>query len=264
MRRTIYSKADTHMHTTYSDGAATPAEMVDHVVAHTDLKVIAVTDHDTAEGALIARRYVREAGLPLEVIIGQEVTTDEGDVVGLFLRETLPAFPTAAQAVHAIQRQGGLAIAVHPFSRWITLGNMLGVGQRLAVLPLDGVEIRNGFPTNWVGNAYARWYNRRTARHAELGGSDSHVTFTIGQAHTLFPGETAEDFRRAILDRTTIASGPLWTPASLVRLVPSLVSHGFPSRSKEPEYATASPRDQLRDQQGQALPTEGSERRLTV
>jgi predicted metal-dependent phosphoesterase TrpH len=260
MRKTIYSKADTHMHTTYSDGAATPAEMVEHVVAHTDLKVIAVTDHDTAEGALIARRYVREAGIPLEVIIGQEVTTDEGDVVGLFLRETLPAFRTAAQAVQAIHSQGGLAIAVHPFSRWITLGNMTGVGQRLAVLPLDGVEIRNGFPTNWGGNAYARWFNRRTVGHAELGGSDSHVPFTIGQAHTLFPGETAADFRRAVVARTTIAAGPLWTPASLVQLVPALARHGFPSRVKEPAYEAAS----SRDQHGQSLAVEGSERRLTV
>jgi predicted metal-dependent phosphoesterase TrpH len=260
MRNTIYSKADTHMHTTYSDGAATPAEMVEHVVAHTDLKVVAVTDHDTAEGALIARRYVRESGIPLEVIVGQEVTTDEGDVVGLFLRETLPAFRTAAQAVQAIHAQGGLAIAVHPFSRWITLGNMMGVGQRLAVLPLDGVEIRNGFPTNWGGNAYTRWFNRRTAGHAELGGSDSHVPFTIGQAHTLFPGDTAEDFRRAVLSRTTIAAGPLWTPASLVQLVPSLARHGFPSRVKEPAYEAASPRDQ----QGQSLAVEGSEHRLTA
>ena len=48
-------KADLHMHTTYSDGCATISELLEHVQMHTQLEVIAITDHDQIEGALRAR-----------------------------------------------------------------------------------------------------------------------------------------------------------------------------------------------------------------
>jgi predicted metal-dependent phosphoesterase TrpH len=221
-------KADTHIHTTYSDGAATPEALLDYIVACTDLRVIAVTDHDTAEGGLAAQAYARQRRLPLDVIVGQEVTTDEGDIVALFVHKSLPAYHAARAAVQAIHAQGGLAIAVHPFSAWATLGKMTGVARLLTQLPLDGVEVRNGFPTNSLSNWLTLWTNRRGPRHAELGGSDSHVPHTAGQAFTWFPGSSAADLRRAILARRTRAGGPLWTPSSLLAAVPLLRQAGLP------------------------------------
>jgi len=102
----MYSKADTHMHTTCSDGLMSPEDTVEIIASQTDLRVIAITDHDTAEGALVAHAYAKRRGLPLEVIIGQEFSTVDGDVVGLFLKSTLPKFKTAAQAIDAIHTQG--------------------------------------------------------------------------------------------------------------------------------------------------------------
>lgn len=236
MNRT-HSRADTHIHTTFSDGMATPQQVVDYVVAKTDLRVIAITDHDSAEGALVAREYARSHALPIDVIVGQEVTTHEGDVVGLFIRETLPAFRTALEAVLAIHQQGGLAVAVHPFSAKWTFGLMQGVASRIGDLPLDGVEVRNGFPTNLVANPYAIWYNRRRGQAlSELGGSDSHAVETIGQAHTLFPGHTALDLRMAMERGRTQAAGPLWTPGALVRVAGQLAKGGFHVRDQEPVY----------------------------
>jgi predicted metal-dependent phosphoesterase TrpH len=232
----MISKADTHIHTTFSDGKATPAEIVEYVASVTDLRVIAVTDHDTAEGALAARDYALARRLPLEVIVGQEVTTDEGDVVGLFLQHTLPAYYTARAAIDAIHAQGGLAVAVHPFSRWVTRGYMHGVGVEIATLPLDAVEVRNGFPTNLFANWLTGWVNRRGQRLSELGGSDSHVPFTIGQAHTRFPGTRAEDLRRAILARRTAAGGPLWTPGRILA-----AERGMPHMTTSPTYAAEPP-----------------------
>ena len=234
----MVSKADTHIHTTCSDGKASPAELVDYVVEQTDLRVIAVTDHDTAEGALMAREYTLRRGLDIDVIIGQEVTTDEGDVVGLFVQATLPAFRTARAAIQAIHAQGGLAVAVHPFSTWLTFGNMHGLGRQITTLPLDAVEVRNGFPTNFIGNRLTLWYNRRRARPlSELGGSDSHLPYTVGQAFTLFPGRSAADFRQALIDGATRAAGPLWQPASVARSIPVLFKRGLPGRASEPVYA---------------------------
>lgn len=229
----MFSKADTHMHTTCSDGLVSPEEMVDYVAAQTDLRVIAVTDHDTAEGGILAREYALRRGLALDVIVGQEVTTDEGDIVGLFIRETLPAFRTARAAIDAIHAQGGLAVAVHPYSNLATGFNMTGVADRIRTLPLDDVEVRNGFPTNVFANAMTVRRNRRAQRLSELGGSDSHVPYTVGQAHTLFRGNTAEDLRQAIIRRETRAAGPLWLPTSLAKLTPMLLRKGLPSRAEE-------------------------------
>lgn len=236
----IFHKADTHMHTSYSDGMASPEALVDYVVAKTDLKVIAITDHDTADGALVARDYAGRMGYDLDVVIGQEVTTEQGDILGLFVRHTLPQFSTAVDAIDAIHRQGGLAIAAHPFSRWATWGQMHGVGKRLLTLPLDGVEVRNGFPLNLISNRItARANQRRTRPLSRLGGSDSHSVYTIGQPHTLFPGSSASDLRTAIMRGTTLPSGPLWTPWSLLRILPDLAKHGFPSSSAQKETLSA-------------------------
>ncbi len=232
----MYSKADTHIHTTYSDGLMSPEETVDIVAAQTDLRVIAITDHDTAEGAFVARSYARRRAPRLEVIIGQEISTQEGDVVGLFLKSTLPTFETAAEAIDAIHAQNGLAVAVHPFSSWCTFGNMRGVGRKIFELPLDGVEVRNGFPTNVFSNPLAGWLNRCIGQDLpELGGSDSHVPYTVGQALTWFPGRSAADLRRAIKNGAVRAGGTLWTPLSLARLIPVLFRLGLPSH--EPAFS---------------------------
>jgi len=55
----MLNKADIHIHTTFSDGLMTPEAVVEYVATETDLRVIAITDHDTIEGAVAARRYQR-------------------------------------------------------------------------------------------------------------------------------------------------------------------------------------------------------------
>src|SRR2546430_15345393 len=76
-------RADLHMHTTASDGWPTPHELVDYARA-TALDVIAVTDHDTIDGAL--RAADRAAGRSkLQVVIGEEVSSRDGHIVALFI-----------------------------------------------------------------------------------------------------------------------------------------------------------------------------------
>jgi len=220
----IYSKADTHIHTTISDVLMSPEETVEYVATHTDLSVISITDHGSAEGSFIARDYARRNNLNIEVIIGQEVYTGDGDIVGLFLASSLPYFETVAEAIDAIHAQGGLAVAVHPFSRWSTLNNMNGLASKIFDLPLDGVEVRNGFPANVISNPLSALLNRTRGQNLpEFGGSDSHSPFTVGQAYTRFPGRTAADFRRAVENGTVQAKGSLWTPLNQLRFISTLL-----------------------------------------
>lgn len=228
----MWHKADLHMHTTYSDGLMSPAEVVDIVHEQTDLKVIAITDHDTAAGAFEAREYAQRHYPELEVIIGQELTTGQGDVLGLFLQSTLPAFRTAAGAIEAIHEQGGLAIAAHPFT--------FGFGTEsvnFAILrePFDAVEIRNGCPWCIPGNLFTTLLNRFKAKRPAVACSDSHIPYSVGQAFTWFPGSTAEDLRQAIQTNKIRPAGTTWTLLTLLRLAAVITERGWPSYPVRPQ-----------------------------
>src|SRR5207244_13484283 len=101
--------ADLHMHTTASDGWPTPHELVDYARA-TALDVIAVTDHDTIEGALRAAEHAAGRS-KLQVVIGEEVSSRDGHIVARFMeRGHRPGMPAPA-TVRASPGQRGRAVA---------------------------------------------------------------------------------------------------------------------------------------------------------
>src|SRR5690349_4824161 len=103
--RGLYSKADLHIHTLASDGTASVEEVLTQVAA-SDLRVIAITDHDTLDGALEARRLA--PGFGVDVIVGQEVSTREGHLLVLFVDQPLPPARPAAETIAAAHALGGL------------------------------------------------------------------------------------------------------------------------------------------------------------
>jgi len=213
-RATGWGKADLHLHTTHSDGYMSPVETIDIIAELAIVQVIAITDHDTTEGAFVAREYARRHHPQLGVIVGQEVTTGQGDVVGLFLQASLPHFATAAAAIEAIHQQDGLAVAVHPY---VFGWGMESVNHAILHLPFDAVEVRHGCPLSLPSNVLAKVVNNFGQRLPELGNSDSHIPYSTGQAFTWFPGHSSEDLRQAIQANTVRPGGSLWTIKSLLR-----------------------------------------------
>jgi len=213
------SRADLHMHTSCSDGWPSPLELVTHVIASTDLRVIAVTDHDTLEGALRAADRAAKTG-GIEVVIGEEVSSRDGHILGLFLERRVRPGMSAAATLHAIHDQGGLAIAPHPF--WRTLrresngGVVHGVGWLAAELEFNAIEVENGTPGFYVFNRMARRLNLGLGA-AETGSSDAHILDAIGRAYTEFRGSTAADLRRAIEARDTVAGRSRYKAVGLMR-----------------------------------------------
>jgi predicted metal-dependent phosphoesterase TrpH len=182
------SRADLHIHTTCSDGTATP-EQVARILSSSLLAVAAVTDHDTVDGALRVREAL--AGRGPEIVIGTEVSSADGHILALFVDRSFPAGRSARETVELIHERGGLAIAAHPYFPIESLGDLA------ACLPFDAIEIANGTVLGELGNLRARWRLARRAR-AVVGGSDAHVAVAVGHVQTLFPGRTAADLRVAI------------------------------------------------------------------
>jgi len=186
-------RADLHIHTTCSDGAATPAEVAAALAAG-DLAVAAITDHDCVDGALRVREAL--AGRGPEIVVGSEITTADGHLLALFIEHDVPAGRSALETIGLVHEQGGLAVAPHPYFPIGSLGDLAGS------LPFDGVEIANGTPLGELANWRARRRLGASAR-ALLGGSDAHLAATVGHVRTLFPGRTAADLRLAILGGET-------------------------------------------------------------
>jgi len=210
-------RADLHMHTTASDGWPSPRELVDHA-GGIGLDLIAVTDHDTIEGALRAAEHASRR-TKLEIVIGEEVSSRDGHIVALFIEKKIRPGMSAAATVHAIHDQGGLAVAVHPFwrtQRRTRSGRVHGVGWLAAELEFDAVEIENATPGFYLFNQLARRLNMGLGS-AEVGGSDAHILDAVGRAYTEFPGRTPKALRAAIEAGTTMAGRQRYRAMGLMR-----------------------------------------------
>lgn len=207
-------RADLHVHTTYSRDFSTPLQVL-RTAAHRGLDAIAITDHDTIEGALEAAALsAADNSLP-QVIIGEEVSSTAGHILALFLQEAVAPRLSPAATIDAIHAQGGLAIVAHPF--WRIGLSSLG-GSLLATLPFDGIEVANAAPVPSMAraNRQADLY-QSTSNLAATGGSDAHHALAVGWAYTRFPGESAADLRSAILSRATLPDRLAINPLDYLR-----------------------------------------------
>ena len=213
LSKTIWSKADLHMHSDYSDGGHDIRTMLAHIAENTDLKIIAITDHDCIDGALEAQRLAPE--YDLETIMGQEVTTNRGHLLVLFIRDLIPAGFSIPETVDLVHAQGGLAILAHPFDRICNSPMRHRPHPTFAdweSFNLDGLEALNGCQVDPKANGRSAVLGKRLGL-AMTGGSDAHHKDVIGKTYTLFPGESPADLRRALEERTCIAAGRRWTAA---------------------------------------------------
>ena len=207
------------MHTSFSDGWPSPGALVDHVAAFGCLDVIAITDHDTIEGALRGAEVAARRPDAPHVIVGEEVSSSQGHILGLFLHERVPPGMSAAATVGAIHDQGGLAVAAHPFWRTARQARgreVHGVGWWAAELDFDAVEVENATPGFYVFNQLAHRLCEAAGR-AELGNSDAHIVDAIGRAYTTFPGRSPHALRTAIERGRTRAHRDRYPAMALVR-----------------------------------------------
>jgi predicted metal-dependent phosphoesterase TrpH len=167
--------ADLHMHTDHSHDCAVPvADLLDYAEAQ-GLGAIAITDHNVFAGAQEAVQLARGRGLV--VIPGEEIKTEKGEVIGLFLAEKIERGLPMADTIAAIREQGGVVYLPHPFDRLHTIPDAPTLHRHLP--EIDVFEVYNarllfeGF--NDEALRYARKYNLTMGA-----GSDAHVLQGVG------------------------------------------------------------------------------------
>jgi len=162
------------------DSTTTPDE-IEQAVVESGLDILCITDHNATRGALeLAER------LDCRVVVGEEVKTHAGEIIGLFLSERIPFGLPAVEVAQRIRDQGGLVYIPHPFD---PLRNCLRKEVLVDLVELglvDALEGRNGKTSLESLNQRAVDF----ARDAGLvvgGGSDAHVPEALGAAYSEMP-----------------------------------------------------------------------------
>ncbi len=203
-----------HLHSLFSDGTASVADLLDWVEERTDLDVIAITDHERIDGAERALALHERGSYSFDLVVGEEMTTRRGHLLALFLTNRLRALRPLAESLTAVHAQGGLAIAAHPLAPLTpSLGSRSLRAAVMAERPelrLDGIEMMNPSAAG-RSRAGARARLNAALRLPAVGNSDAHVLEAIGTAWTWFDGAGADAYRAALASGATEPGGAYWS-----------------------------------------------------
>lgn len=196
IRREGTIRVDLHLHTCFSGDAVTTLDELEERVQSADLDVICVTDHQSIRGALdLAKREMRCA-----VVVGEEIRTTVGELIGLFLTERVPQGLTPVETVRRIRDQGGVVYVPHPFD---PMRHALAEDDLRSLCDdglIDALEVFNA-------KISLSHLNQRAAELAMAtglpggAGSDAHDPAAVGAAYVeMQPFDGARDFLAKLAD----------------------------------------------------------------
>ncbi len=169
-----------HSHTIFSKDSLTTPEQLLRACTHKGIDRIVITDHNTIRGALAALQLD-----PQRVILGEEIMTQQGELLAAFVQEEIPPGLPAFEAIHRLREQDAFISVSHPFDRFRSGHWSLSDLQSIAHL-VDGLETFNA-------RCLRADFNLQSAKFAEqhqlLGtaGSDAHTTWEVGRAIMQLP-----------------------------------------------------------------------------
>lgn len=209
-------RVDLHSHTMYSGDSTTTPEELALAIEETGIDVLCITDHNAVKGA---QRMVAE--LSCRVVVGEELRTHAGEIIGLFLTDHIPFGTPPGQAARAIRDQGGLVYIPHPFDPMRRNLSEPALEALVADGLVDAIEVFNAKTSLSSLNARAASF---AAAHGLLAGagSDAHVPAALGAAYVEMPDfDGPTEFLRSLESAVVVGhhSDPArpWT----ARIVPS-------------------------------------------
>jgi predicted metal-dependent phosphoesterase TrpH len=181
-----------HTHTCYSPDCLVTPERFTAACRRKGIDRVAITDHNTLAGALAARKLA-----PDLVIVGEEIKTDSGEIIGYFLDELVPPGLPVREAITRVRAQGGVVGVSHPCDRYRR--EAMGAERLLPIVDLvDALEVFNARCLDPNDNSCAQTLARE---HGKLmfAGSDAHTEVELGQATVWMPPfESPQSFRASL------------------------------------------------------------------
>ncbi len=165
-------KVDLHIHTCYSHDNFTPLEKTIEAVQKSGVDCVAVTDHNEVRGAFELQKRA-----PFRVIIGEEIKSSEGEIIGLFLKERIPPKLSARETITRIREQGGLVMIPHPFL-WIFASRLKRklVYEFVREELVDAIEVYNASGISMM--SYKKVYDLLRGKDiARVSVTDAHFAY---------------------------------------------------------------------------------------
>lgn len=190
-------KIELHSHTIYSKDSLTRVGDLQEVCRKRGIDKIAITDHNTAQGALAATKLY-----PMLIIPGEEVMTTQGEILAWYIKEEVSPGLSPAETIDWLHDQGAVIGVPHPFDRYRSgaweLDNLLTI-----VDLVDTIEVFNSRCIHNEDNVKALEF---AEAHGKLMtcGSDAHILSEYGKSLMVVPpfANNAEEFRKALQNAT--------------------------------------------------------------
>jgi predicted metal-dependent phosphoesterase TrpH len=174
-------RVDLHSHTMYSGDSTTTFDEIEQSAHECGIDVLCITDHNAIKGAVeLADR------LPCRVVVGEELRTHAGEIIGLFLTDRIAFGTPPADAASAIRAQGGVVYVPHPFDPMRRNMAEAPLREIIAAGLVDAIEVFNAKTSLPSLNAKAA----DLASEFDLAagaGSDAHVPDALGAAFVEMP-----------------------------------------------------------------------------
>jgi len=185
-------KTDLHIHTEYSMDCGTPLDKIVGRCIEKGINCIAISDHGTAEGALKLKETA-----PFTIIVAEEILTQYGEIMGLFLKETIPSGLSVAETISRIRAQDGLVSIPHPFDIFRHSALRNHIIEEIAD-QIDIIEVFNARSLPPQQSARARAFAQKHGI-VQGAGSDAHTLREIGNAYIEMPEfKGKDDFLEAL------------------------------------------------------------------
>jgi len=169
-------RIDFHVHTEYSQDGCIKLKDIEKILAENKIiNAIAVTDHNCIEAGLKLSR-----NFPDKIIIGEEIDTGEGEIIGYWLHENISGGEGIKKTLERIKSQGGITCIPHPFDR--VRSKRINISKLMREIDqVDMIEIFNSRNLFEVSNLYAGQlaFDKKLI---PVAGSDAHYIKEIGNA----------------------------------------------------------------------------------
>ena len=186
-------RAEFHVHTRYSKDSILNGHFILFMCKLKKIKLLAITDHNEIVGAIKYREFLKRHGI--DVIVGEEIMTDSGEIIGLFLTKKILPMQTVEETIKQIKEQNGMVYLPHPYDEKRAKTVLKEEKQKAYKDEIDFVEVYNG------RNVSEKYSKKQKEIQEILGiipilGSDAHTFMEIGRNYMDISYTDIDDFRK--------------------------------------------------------------------
>lgn len=194
-------KIITHVHTKYSHDSILPFFLLYWKCRIDGVDYVAITEHNTILGAQKFRDYCHQRGNKLKVILGEEIMTSDGEIIGLYINENITPMMSSLETIKEIKRQGGIVYVPHPYDekRYKTVLKEKCIDEYKN--DIDCIECHNG---RNISVKFDISQNRIAEKYQikKIIGADAHTVFEVGRnfMFTSYELDSSKQFLSALDD----------------------------------------------------------------